>query len=72
MPAVAGGDGYSRVERTLNDVGYALAGDRVKVARKHISGLRKQLELISVHGHINYDLEAALDEELATWGAAVE
>ena len=68
----AWGDAYTRVERTLNDYGYTPAGDRVKVARKHISGLHKQLELISVHGHINYDLEAALDEELAVWGAAVE
>lgn len=68
----AWGDAYTRVERTLNDYGYSPAGDRVTVARKHISGLLKQLELISVHGHINYDLETALDEELATWGAAVE
>jgi hypothetical protein len=68
----AWGDAYTRVERTLNDYGYSPAGDRVTVARKHISGLLKQLELISVHGHINYDLETALDEELAAWGAAVE
>ena len=74
--ADAWGDAYNRVKHVLNDYGYTPAGDRVTVARKHISGLLKQLQVISVHGHqgryINYDLEAALDAELAAWGAAVE
>jgi hypothetical protein len=74
--ADAWGDAYNRVKHVLNDYGYTPAGDRVTVARKHISGLLKQLQVISVHGHqgryINYDLEAALDAELEAWGAAVE
>ena len=45
----------------------------MSVKRAHISGLLRQLQVISIHGHagrfINYDHESALDDALEEWSA---
>jgi len=67
------GDVFSRVQHILTDYGYAPADGGVNVRRAHIGGLLKQLQVISVHGHggrfIDYQYEAALDDELEHWAA---
>jgi hypothetical protein len=64
---------FSRVQHILTDYGYEPVDGAVSVRRAHVAGLRKQLEVISVHGHggrfIDYQYEAALDDELEQWAA---
>jgi len=68
------GDAHARALHILNDYGYTPLGDEVTVRRSHVSGLHRQLTVISIHGHagrfINYESEAALDDELAQWAGA--
>ena len=62
---------YPRACDLLADYGYTPANDQVALQRKHVAGLLKQLQLVSIHGHqgrfIDYAYESELDTELESW-----
>jgi hypothetical protein len=62
---------YPRACALLADYNYAPANDVVSLQRKHVAGLLKQLQLVSIHGHqglyIDYAYETELDDELEKW-----